>query len=82
MILCHCNVITRSEIEAIIDELMEKDRYRVITPGLVYHLLGKRGKCCGCFPQVVDVIGSRMDQNRAKMPYTEPQVPQKNGENS
>jgi hypothetical protein len=24
----------------------------VLTPNLIYHRLGRRGRCCGCFPQV------------------------------
>ncbi len=56
MIVCHCNFITHDEIRAAIRELRDADPYRVIIPGLVYHRLGKRGRCCGCFPHVIEMI--------------------------
>jgi hypothetical protein len=59
MIVCHCNVITSAEIIAIIDAFLAEDSWRMITPVLVYHALGKRGRCCGCFPTVVDLIVER-----------------------
>ncbi|MGE0847914.1 MAG: hypothetical protein AB7L41_16730 [Flavobacteriaceae bacterium] len=56
MILCQCNVILRREIEEVIIDLLHEDPWQLIVPGTVYRALGKRGKCCGCFPNVVDVI--------------------------
>ena len=61
MIVCHCNFITRDEIRAAIQDLRADDPYRVIIPGLVYHRLGKRGRCCGCFPQVIELIIAEAD---------------------
>ena len=62
MIVCHCNIITQDEIAETIEELLEDDEYRLITPGLVYRQLGKRGKCCGCFPSVVQIIVAKLEQ--------------------
>lgn len=56
MIVCSCNIIRRSEIEGAILDLLEKDPWQVIAPLQVYHSLEKRGKCCGCFPNVVGII--------------------------
>ncbi|MBV6658692.1 MAG: (2Fe-2S)-binding protein [Devosiaceae bacterium] len=71
MIVCHCNVITKAVIAEAIEELVADDPYRLITPGLVYRQLGKRGKCCGCFPQVVALIVDRLEQFQTSNPgYT------------
>ena len=56
MLVCSCNVITRAEIEAVITDLLDEDCWRLIVPVQVYHAMSKRGKCCGCFPNVVGLI--------------------------
>lgn len=56
MIVCHCNVITESHIREAVAELLAADPFRVLTPGYVYRALGKKGRCCGCFPTAIDVI--------------------------
>lgn len=56
MLICHCNLITQKEIEDTIIELLEKDPWTLIVPAKVYHTLQKRGRCCGCFPNVVETI--------------------------
>lgn len=56
MIVCHCNLIRDSEIEEVIVSLLEHDPWRLIVPLQVYHEMNRRGRCCGCFPSVVDII--------------------------
>ena len=56
MLVCSCNVISRKEIESAIIGILNDDAWQLITPGTVYHALSKRGKCCGCFPNVIDLI--------------------------
>ena len=56
MLICHCNLITEKEIEATIIELLSEDAWMLIVPAKVYHRLHKRGRCCGCFPNVVETI--------------------------
>jgi hypothetical protein len=56
MIVCSCNIITRGDIEAVIEEVLADDPYAVLTPGLIYHRLGRRGRCCGCFPHVSRIL--------------------------
>ena len=56
MLICHCNLITEREIEETILELLADDPWMLIVPAVVYHRLGKRGRCCGCFPNVVETI--------------------------
>ena len=56
MIVCHCNVITKSEIVEVINGFLDEDAWRLIVPLQVYHAMDKRGRCCNCFPGVVDII--------------------------
>jgi bacterioferritin-associated ferredoxin len=69
MIVCHCNVLTESAITEAIDSLIDEDPYKLITPGVVYRQLGKRGKCCGCFPRVVGLIVRRLEEFQTSKPH-------------
>lgn len=50
MIICHCNGITDRDIHAAMDWMRAADPETIITPGKVYHALGKRADCGGCMP--------------------------------
>ena len=56
MIVCSCNVIQLSDIEDVINSLLEEDCWQLIVPGKVYKMMAKQGKCCGCFPNVLETI--------------------------
>ncbi|MDI6025784.1 (2Fe-2S)-binding protein [Corticibacterium sp. UT-5YL-CI-8] len=56
MLICHCNLITEKEIEQTIIDLLDSDPWQLIVPAKVYHAMHKRGRCCGCFPNVVETI--------------------------
>ena len=56
MLVCSCNYITDKEIKAVINEMLDEDCWQLIVPAKVYHAMNKRGRCCGCFPNVVDLI--------------------------
>ena len=56
MLICHCNIITEKEIEQTIVGLLDEDPWQLIVPAKVYHAMRKRGRCCGCFPNVVETI--------------------------
>ena len=56
MLICHCNIITEKEIEQTIVRLLDEDPWQLIVPAKVYHAMAKRGRCCGCFPNVVETI--------------------------
>ena len=56
MLVCHCNLITEKEIEDTIIQLLDQDPWNLIVPAKVYHTMQKRGRCCGCFPNVVETI--------------------------
>jgi bacterioferritin-associated ferredoxin len=54
--VCSCNIITDRDIRDVITSLLDEDCWQLIVPGKVYHAMQKRGRCCGCFPNVVDII--------------------------
>lgn len=56
MLICHCNIITARDIEAVVLEMLHADPWQLIVPAKVYHAMQKRGRCCSCFPNVVDII--------------------------
>jgi hypothetical protein len=56
MMVCSCNLITDKDIKETIVSLLDEDCWQLIVPGKVYHAMNKRGRCCGCFPNVVDLI--------------------------
>lgn len=56
MLICHCNIITEREIEREIIAMLDVDPWQLIVPAKVYHAMNKRGRCCGCFPNVVETI--------------------------
>lgn len=56
MIVCHCNIITKSDIRDVVHDLLGQDAWQLITVGMVYHAMKKRGKCCGCFPNAIAII--------------------------
>jgi hypothetical protein len=66
MLICHCNVITEKEIEQTIIEMLDEDAWQLIVPAKVYHRLHKRGRCCGCFPNVVETIIRVTEQYHAR----------------
>ena len=56
MIICSCNIIMEEEVRNVITDLLKQDPWQLIVPVQVYHEMGKRGKCCGCFPRLVELI--------------------------
>ncbi|MGH1369880.1 MAG: (2Fe-2S)-binding protein [Maritimibacter sp.] len=53
MIVCHCQGITDRDIHAAIDWMRAADPQTIITPGRIYHALGKAADCGGCMPLFV-----------------------------
>lgn len=56
MIVCHCTQISDHEIKAAIDWMRCADPQTIITPGKIYHALGKRADCGGCMPLFLDTM--------------------------
>ena len=74
MLICHCNVITEKEVEQAILDLLEQDPWSLIVPAKVYHSMRKRGRCCGCFPNVVETIIRVTEAYHARLQPIEPHV--------
>lgn len=58
MIICHCTNITDHDINAAIDWMRAADPEVIITPGKIYHALGKAADCGGCMPLFLDTMRS------------------------
>ncbi|WP_136659283.1 (2Fe-2S)-binding protein [Nitratireductor sp. XY-223] len=71
MIACHCNIITEADIEQTIMAMLDEDRWQLIVPVKVYHAMEKRGICCRCFPNVVDIIIRTTDAYHARFDTSE-----------
>ncbi len=50
MIVCHCQNISDSDINAAVDWMRASDNDAIITPGRVYRALGKTADCGSCMP--------------------------------
>jgi hypothetical protein len=72
MIVCSCNIITNRDIEAVIEGILRDDPYAVLTPNLIYHRLGRRGRCCGCFPHVTRIMVEHCIHVREQIARGEP----------
>lgn len=58
MIVCHCTNITDHDIQSAIDWMRAADPKAIITPGKIYHALGKSADCGGCMPLFLDTMRS------------------------
>lgn len=58
MIVCHCTQISDHQIHAAVDWMRSADPDTIITPGKVYHALGKSADCGGCMPLFLDTMRS------------------------
>ncbi|WP_298852267.1 (2Fe-2S)-binding protein [uncultured Ruegeria sp.] len=56
MIVCHCTNISDHDIRAVIDWMRTADPQTIITPGKIYHALGKSADCGGCMPLFLDTM--------------------------
>lgn len=56
MIACQCNVVTTGDIHKAMDAIWAQDPMRLITPGLVFRYFNRRGKCCRCVPNIVEIV--------------------------
>jgi bacterioferritin-associated ferredoxin len=48
MIVCHCMGISDADIRAAVGWMRASDADTIVTPGKIYHALGKRADCGGC----------------------------------
>lgn len=57
MIVCYCNSIDEETMRAAIRGLLAANPCLPIVPRQVYAALGKRGRCFGCSPEIIRLIG-------------------------
>ena len=74
MLVCSCNYITDADIRDVINQLLDEDCWQLIVPSKVYHAMAKRGRCCGCFPTVVELIISTTEDYHARRDSTQTEV--------
>ncbi|MGX5721100.1 (2Fe-2S)-binding protein [Shinella zoogloeoides] len=74
MLVCSCNFITEKEIVDVINGLLDEDCWQLIVPAKVYHAMQKRGRCCGCFPNVVDIIIRTTEAYHARRDSTDAEI--------
>ncbi|MFM2281223.1 MAG: hypothetical protein RLZZ444_3454 [Pseudomonadota bacterium] len=74
MMVCSCNLITDKDIKDTIVSLLDEDCWQLIVPGKVYHAMSKRGRCCGCFPNVVDIIVKTTEEYHARRNHNDAEV--------
>lgn len=58
MIVCHCMHISDKDIHAAVEWMRSADPETIITPGKIYHALGKAADCGGCMPLFLDTMRS------------------------
>ncbi|MCB5411353.1 (2Fe-2S)-binding protein [Pseudogemmobacter faecipullorum] len=58
MIVCSCMNIADQDIRAAVDWMRASDPSTIITPGKIYHALGKKADCGGCMPLFLDTMRS------------------------
>lgn len=58
MIVCSCMNISDHNIRAAVDWMRAADPETIVTPGKIYHALGKRADCGGCMPLFLDTMRS------------------------
>ena len=56
MIVCQCLSISDHDIRAAVDWMRTGDPDTIITPGKIYHALGKRADCGGCMPLFLETM--------------------------
>lgn len=58
MIICSCQSISDHDINAAIAWMRASDASAIITPGKIYHALGKTPECGGCMKLFVAAMRS------------------------
>lgn len=61
MIVCQCNIITVSEIEAVVDAVKADNRHNIVTPGLVFDHYNKTPNCGTCMDLIVEFIQDHLE---------------------
>lgn len=72
MIVCHCTGITDRQIRSAVGWMRASDPDTIVTPGKIYHALGRRADCGGCMKLFVATMraaeGFAVDAGPAPVP--------------
>ena len=68
MIVCSCAVISDSDIEQALVEILSQPNAPLPTPGVVFRHLQKQMVCCGCSPLAVSTIYEKVDELAERLP--------------
>ena len=58
MIICSCEIISDDDVHSAIEWMRSSDPAAIITPGKIYHALGKAPNCGGCMKLFVATMRS------------------------
>jgi bacterioferritin-associated ferredoxin len=75
MLVCQCNIISDTEVRAVIRALLDEDPWAIVVPAHVYRALAKHCKCAGCVPNVVDIITEVTEEYRQRLAGSERSEP-------
>ncbi|AWD23194.1 (2Fe-2S)-binding protein [Pseudogemmobacter blasticus] len=75
MIVCHCQNISDRDIRAAVDWMRAADPQTIITPGKIYHALGRRADCGGCMPLFLDTMRACDSFGVATADAAQPAIP-------
>ena len=68
MILCSCTVIDSAALAQTVRDILHDDPYAVITPGRLFHRLGRRMKCARC----VTLMDAKIAEELVRYGRTQP----------
>lgn len=66
MIVCSCSMISDSDIEDALVEILNQPNAPIPTPGVVYRQLSRRMNCCSCAPLAVETIYKKVNELEKK----------------
>ena len=66
MIVCSCTMISDSDIEDALVEILNQPNAPIPTPGVVYRHLSQRMNCCSCAPLAVETIYNKVNELETK----------------
>jgi len=66
VIVCSCTMISDSDIEDALVEILNQPNAPIPTPGVVYRQLSRRMNCCSCAPLAVETIYKKVNELEKK----------------
>ena len=67
MIICHCNVVDSVAVKQAIHDLLDENKWVLLTPPMVHQHLLKQSQCCGCFPLLMEQVVKEVKNYHQKL---------------